>query len=111
MSAHGPGIGPNISTANWTRPDLMHRSFRQVEQIVPTSTVDRGDGPISELPVAPADLDGFEFRDHLGAPRTLEGYLDDEHVDALLVWHDGRLRQEIYRNGQTSNASTCSSSR
>jgi CubicO group peptidase (beta-lactamase class C family) len=101
MSAARSGVSPIITTANWTRPDLMHRSFRQVEQIVRTSTVDRGDGPTSELPSAPAHLDGFEFDDHLGVPRTLGGYLVDEHVDALLLWHDGRLRQEIYRNGQT----------
>jgi CubicO group peptidase (beta-lactamase class C family) len=101
MSAPGSGVSPNITTANWTRPDLVHRSFRQVEQIVPTSTVDRGEGPASELPDAPTDLGDFEFLDHLGARRTLDGYLRDEHVDALLLWHDGGLRQEIYRNGQT----------
>jgi CubicO group peptidase (beta-lactamase class C family) len=53
------------------------------------------------LPAAPIDLAGFEFRDHQGATRTLDGYLDDERVDALLLWHDGAVRQEIYRNGQT----------
>ncbi len=51
----------------------------------------------SHLPTSTAS----SSRDHLGAPRTLDGYLVDEHVDALLLWHDGRLRQEIYRNGQT----------
>jgi hypothetical protein len=101
MSASGPLVEPTITTANWLRPDLLERSFRQVERIVPTSTVDRGDGPVSELPAAPIDLAGFEFRDHQGATRTLDGYLDDERVDALLLWHDGALRQEIYRNGQT----------
>jgi CubicO group peptidase (beta-lactamase class C family) len=101
MSVAGHRVDPTITTANWTRPDLMNRSFRQVERIVPTSTVDRGDGTISELPSAPAHLAEFEFRDHLGSARTLEGFLVDEHVDALLLWHDGGLRQEIYRNGQT----------
>ena len=90
-----------VTRANWMRPDLMHRSFRHVEQIVPTSTVDRGSGPVSELPTEPADLGGFEFRDHLGATRTMEQYLVDEHVDALLVWSDGKVRHEVYRNGQT----------
>ncbi len=91
----------NVTTANWLRPELLHRSFRHVEQIVPTSTVDRGPGPVSDLPVALADLSGFAFSDHLGAERTLEGYLVDEHVDALLLWNNGNVRQEIYRNGQT----------
>lgn len=94
-------LGPYLATANWLRPELLHRSFRHVEQIVPTSTVDRGPGPISELPSSSVDLTGFKFRDHLGAARTLDGYLVDEHVDALLLWHNGTVRQEIYRNGQT----------
>ena len=104
MSASGDGsdpVGTYLTTATWLRPELMDRSFRQVEQIVPTSTVDRGPGSVSELPGAHEDLAGFEFRDHLGAMRTLEGYLVDEHVDALLLWHDGKVRQEIYCNGQT----------
>jgi CubicO group peptidase (beta-lactamase class C family) len=104
MSAPGDAshhLDANVTRANWMRPELMHRSFRHIEQIVPTSTVDRGVGPVSELPSEPADLGGFEFRDHLGATRTMEQYLVDEHVDALLVWCNGKVRHESYRNGQT----------
>ena len=93
-------VATHVGLANWLRPELLHRSFRHVEQLVPTSTVDRGPGTISELPSGLTDLAGFEFRDHLGAPRTLDGYLVDEHVDTLLLWHGGKIRQEIYRNGQ-----------
>lgn len=90
-----------VTHSNWMRPDLMQRSFQRVEQIVPTSTIDRGAGPVSELPVVPADLTGFEFADHLGRTRTLDGFVEDEHVDALMLWHDGAVRQEVFRNGQT----------
>lgn len=98
--ASNPATG-YITKANWRRQELTPRSFQRVEQIVPTSTVDRGSGPTSELPTDPADLTGFTFVDHLGATRTLENYLTDEHVDALIVWHDGKVRQEYYGNDQT----------
>jgi CubicO group peptidase (beta-lactamase class C family) len=90
-----------VTHANWMRPDLMHRSFQHVEQVVPTTTVDRGPGPVSELPTELADLSGFTFVDHTGETRTLDSYLEREHVDALIVWRNGKIRQEVYRNGQT----------
>ncbi len=31
----------------------------------------------------------------------MEQYVGDEHVDSLLVWSNGKVRHEIYRNGQT----------
>ena len=54
-----------------------------------------------DLPVAPADLTAFEFEDQFGVVRSVEQYVTDGHVDALLLWHDGAIRQEVFRNGQT----------
>ncbi len=56
---------------------------------------------MSELPTELADLTGFTFSDHIGTTRTLDGYLADEHIDALIVWRNGKVRQEYYGNGQT----------
>lgn len=96
-----PGGLPYVTHSNWLRPEVNTRSFQQVERLMPTSTVDRGDGPVSPLPADPIDLSGFEFRDQYGATRDLEGYLRDGHVDALLLWQDGALRHAVYRNGHT----------
>ena len=91
----------NITKTNWRRPELSPRSFQQVEQIMPTSTVDRGTGPVSELATDLADLTGFTFPDHTGERRSSDDYLVEEHVDALIVWRNGKVRQEYYGNGQT----------
>ena len=96
-----PGGLPYVTHSNWLRPEVNTRSFQQVERLMPTSTVDRGDGPTSALPMEPTDLSGFEFPDQYGVTRDFEGYLRDGHVDALLLWQDGALRQAVYRNGHT----------
>ena len=83
------------------RPEHLQRSLQRVEQVIPSSTVDRGSGPVVDLPVAPADLTAFEFEDQFGVVRSVEQYVTDGHVDALLLWHDGAIRQEVFRNGQT----------
>ncbi|MEN9646805.1 MAG: hypothetical protein RL238_3474 [Actinomycetota bacterium] len=96
-----PGGLPYLTHSNWMRPEVNGRSFQRVDQLMPTSTVDRGSGPVSDLPVDEVDLRGFRFTDQYGTERTFEGYLEDGHVDALLLWQDGALRQAVYRNGQT----------
>lgn len=98
---NGSNQPAHITKMNWRRPELTPRSFQQVERIMPTSTVDRGTGPVSELATDLVDLTGFTFRDHTGTTRSLDGYLADEHVDALIVWRNGKVRQEHYGNGQT----------
>jgi CubicO group peptidase (beta-lactamase class C family) len=68
---------------------------------LPAITVDRGLGPLSPLACRPKDVTGFGFVDSWGERRDLEAFLTDQHVDALLVWHDGVPVLERYRNGQT----------
>lgn len=96
-----PGGLPYLTHSNYLRPAFNARGLQRIERILPTSTVDRGEAPRSELPVDLADLRGFEFPDQFGRRHTFESYLDDGHVDALLLWQDGAIRQAVYRNGHT----------
>lgn len=57
-------------------------------------------GRVSELPAEPMAMDGFTFKDFSGKNRDFSAFLADGHVDALLLWQNGRLRIETYRNGQ-----------
>jgi CubicO group peptidase (beta-lactamase class C family) len=91
-----------VTQANWRTPPYNVWGFRHVDSFVPTTAVDRGTGSVSELPVDTADLSKFEFTDFTGKRRDLATFLADQHVDALLLWSNGRLRQEIYRSGQTA---------
>jgi hypothetical protein len=54
---------------------------------------------VSELPHEPVDLSGFDFADPTGVRRDLDTFLVDQCTDALLVWANGRVCFEAYRNG------------
>ena len=54
------------------------------------------------LDAQPYDLGRFEFTDFTGKKRNLAQFLEDQHIDALVLWSHGKLRQEIYRNGETA---------
>ena len=99
-----PPADRQVTLANWLTPPNNVWAFQHVEAIVPTTTVDRGAGPVSALDSKPADLTAFEFADYSGKRRNLAQFLDDQHIDALIVWSHGKVRQEIYRNGQTARS-------
>ena len=91
-----------VTLANWRVPPYNVWAFQHVEAILPTTTVDRGSGPVSALDTEPADLGTFEFDDYSGKKRNLTQFLEDQHIDALVLWSHGRVRQEIYRNDETA---------
>ena len=101
MKGFPPPPERRVTRSNWLDAPFHVWGFKHVETLVPAITVDRGPGPVSELRQAPADLSTFSFTDPWGKSRGLAAFLADQHVDSLLVWHDGALVAEHYRNGQT----------
>lgn len=74
-------------------------TFRNIDRLFPTRTVPRSAHP---LPLPPADLalGDVSFTDR-GIRYTLDDYLDRNRVSGLLVLHDGRIRLERYRLGNS----------
>ncbi len=97
-----PPADRQVTLANWIVPPFNVWSFQHLEAILPTTTVDRGTGPVSALDAQRTDLGSFEFTQYTGKRSNLAQFLEEQHIDALLLWSNGKLRQEIYRNGQTS---------
>jgi len=97
-----PPTDRQITLANWMAPPYNVWAFQHLEAILPTMTVDRGAGPVSTLEADPVDLSRFEFVDYAGKKRDLTQFLEDQHIDALVLWSHGKVRQEIYRNGETA---------
>jgi CubicO group peptidase (beta-lactamase class C family) len=93
-----------VTRANWLAPPYSAWAFQHIEAVVPTTTVDRGANPVSALDTQHYDLSKFQFTDAFGKTRTLEQFLNDMHIDALALWSDGKVRQEIYRHGQTDRS-------
>ena len=97
-----PAPADQITLENWMAPPYNVWAFQHLEALLPTTTVDRGTKPVSLLDAQPYDLGKFEFADSTGKKRSLAQFLDDMHIDALELWSHGKLRQEIFRNGETA---------
>lgn len=74
-------------------------SFAHMDQFLPTTTVWRGDGPVSRLPRAERnDIDAVTFHP-MGSSDTMTWAqsLDANYTDAIVVLHKGRIVYERYR--------------
>lgn len=79
----------------WPQP-VRDANFRRMEQLTPTHTVRRGPR-VHRLP-AGRPLHGLAWTS-AGAPQTLESYMTGEHVSAVMVLQDGKVRLERYGLG------------
>lgn len=73
-------------------------SFVHMRQLIPTTQVSRGEGPVAELPRAErADIDAVIFQP-LGSSEamTWAQSLDANYTDAIVVLHKGQLVYEKY---------------
>ncbi|MEM1277471.1 MAG: serine hydrolase [Pseudomonadota bacterium] len=85
----------------WDSPPWNRWSFQHVREILPTTEVWRGTGPVRELPVDLQDVDGIEFSDAEGQTQTFVGMLEATYTDGMILIHRGRVIHESYHNGMT----------
>ncbi len=101
MRGAPPLPGHRVTLANWDRPPFNRWSFQHVREILPTACVHRGDGPVSNLPGAPAGLEPLAFTDSEGEEQTIGGHLEETYTDGMIVVHQGHVVFERYYNGMT----------
>ncbi len=93
------GYGPR----SWDAPQFLGRGQIESEMRMPTAVLERG-GPVMTLPAGPElDLESMTFTDPLTErPWSGAQFLDRRlYTDGLLVFHNGGIRYETYRNGLT----------
>lgn len=93
MSAADVAEQPQLSPANWLEPEVVRRSFQQVETFLPTVSVSRGDEPPVSWPGETHDVVDLEVSPALGTVREV---LNVTETDGCLVLQDGRLVLEEY---------------
>jgi CubicO group peptidase (beta-lactamase class C family) len=97
-----PPSGENIvGVDNWSTYPHLRWGFLHTREVVPTARIERGDGPVLELPQAPRDLDDLSF-DHRGRTMTVAQVLSETFTDGFLVLHRGHIVTEQYGPGMTS---------
>lgn len=79
-------------------PEMAVNTFRNIDRLFPTRTVPRSAQPFPLPPGAP--LGDVVISDR-GKRYGLEEFLELNRVSGLLVLHDGRIRLERYRFGNT----------
>ena len=95
------GIDELVTLANWRQAPFNRWSFQHVGQLVPTARIDRGDGPVLELPLDPRSLEGVVVSLQSGATTSLAGLLASTCTDGFIVLRRGRIVAEWYDNGMT----------
>jgi CubicO group peptidase (beta-lactamase class C family) len=87
-----------ISLENWQEPPYNRWAFQHVRELIPTARIDRGDGPVWELPRRERDIDGLRLPMH-GRRVSLPRFLEETFTDGFLVLRDGHVVTERYMNG------------
>ena len=79
-----PAAADQFTLENWMVAPYNVWSFQHLETVLPTTTVDRGTGPVSSLEADTYDLSHFQFVDYAGKKRNLAHFLEDQHFPPLI---------------------------
>ena len=85
----------------WDRAPWNRWSFQHIREILPTTEVWRGDGPVWRFEENPVDLDPVAFTSQSGQPTTIIDWLSQNYADGIVVLHGGEIRYERYFNQMT----------
>ncbi len=94
--------GKRIPRSDWDRPPWNRWSFQHVREVLPTTEVWRGSGPIWKLPQASQKLHDVSFTDSGNNRTNVADWLATSFSDGIAVLHRGALVYEKYFNGMTS---------
>ncbi|MDN5834567.1 MAG: beta-lactamase family protein [Brevibacterium sp.] len=82
---------------NWQDADNVRWSFQHIDQVLPTTSISRGAGPVAELPVALQDLGQVEVpKTEFSAARSVRSVIETSDTDAWMVMHNGTVLTEEY---------------
>ncbi|RWX10027.1 class C beta-lactamase-related serine hydrolase [Rhizobium hidalgonense] len=93
-------VNPVIPPVDWDRAPLNRWSFQHVSELLPTTPVRRGEGPVSMLPTDLQDIDAITFATD-GQVHTIGSFLETNYTDGLLILHGGKIVTERYLNSMT----------
>ena len=86
----------------WDRAPWNIWSFQHIREILPTTEVWRGSGPVWQLTENPVDLDPISFDSQSGQATTVIDWLSQNFADGIVVLHEGEIRYERYFNDMTA---------
>jgi CubicO group peptidase (beta-lactamase class C family) len=98
MQGFPPRPEKRPTSSNWDLPPFNRWSFQNVRALLPTVDVDRGTGPVQDLPSAHQDVSGVKFTALDGTTKTIKQMLTETYTDGFLIMHRGQVITEQYFN-------------
>ncbi len=93
-SAQTVGI---IDKDNWQHADNVRWSFQNLSQILPTTPISRGTGPVADLPTDLQDLGEIEVpQTPFSEARSVRSVIESSDTDGWMVLHRGTVLTEEY---------------
>ena len=102
MQGMPPAGDAVVGVHNWSTYPHLRWGFLHTREVVPTARIERGAGPVLELPREERDLGGIAF-DWAGGRLTVDEVVRRGFTDGFLVLHRGRIVAEHYGPGMTPN--------
>ncbi len=91
----------DVSLSNWQRAPFNRWAFRHVAELVPSARVERGEGPVLDLPPDRVAIDNVRFRTQGDEWRSLGDFLRSTSTDGFIALKGGRVAAELYFDGMT----------
>jgi len=104
MRGFSPPPEKRIPRDQWDRAPWNRWTFQNVRQMVPTTEVWRGPGPVREFTRNPQHLGKIEFSDADANSSSLQAWIDSSYTDGFLVLHRGEIVFEQYHNNMTERS-------
>ena len=99
-------VPSDVTLDNWQSAAQLHWTFQHVADFLPTATISRGDGPVTELKSTPVDLTDIPLYDRTHRRRTTVGdVVAATATDGWMVTQHGKVLSEYYYGGMGADTS------
>ena len=104
MHGYPPAPEARVTRANLFVPPYNRWAFQHMRELMPTTRISRGTGPVRPLGEAKRDFSTLRYTLADGSTGELDTLFDTAYTDALVVLHRGQVVLEEYLNGMSADS-------
>lgn len=104
MQGIPPAPETRVDKTNWFMGPYNRWGLQHIREIVATTEISRGDGPVYPLPSTPKPIDKVQVTNMDGKKVSIADWLNESYTDGFLVLHKGKILTEVYMNSMTERS-------
>lgn len=105
MQGMPPPSEKQVTPENWRHPPFNRWSFQHMREIVPTTVVSKGEGPVWQLTSACQNFDDLKVtHPRNGVQKSVSDILEQTYTDGFMIIHEDKIVYERYFNDMDSKA-------